>query len=93
MLGLKRKKEITTKTLIPFGTMKIIDPEKLAAQKIEIREMPDKINFTASVWFVDDLLVLFSGRPPFVVSAHHHGINSSLRSVYDFLWSISAKKN
>lgn len=92
LLGLKKKQGIITKTLVPMGTFAVIETKKLTAQNIEIRELPKEINFTASIWFVGNLLVLFSGKPPFVVACHHQAIVGSVKSIYDYFWAIGQKK-
>ncbi|MFA6228512.1 MAG: helix-turn-helix domain-containing protein [Patescibacteria group bacterium] len=89
LLELKKQRDITTQTLIPAGTYKLIDNDKLQRQRIVIREMPEKIDFLSSLWFVGSLLVLFSGKPPFVVAVHHPTIVASFKSIYDFLWQQS----
>jgi sugar-specific transcriptional regulator TrmB len=91
-LDQKKKKQIQTKTLIPFGTYKNIKQGKLKAQDIEIREMPEGIKFNASLWITKDSLVHFSGAPPFITSIKHEVIISSMRSVYDFIWNMSKTK-
>jgi sugar-specific transcriptional regulator TrmB len=93
LLKLKKKKSIQTKTLVPNQTFITINPEKLTAQNIEIREMPANIEFQASIWFVENLLVLFSGRPPFAVVVQHPVIVQSMKSIYDFLWINSVPKS
>jgi hypothetical protein len=67
----------------------VIDPEKLRRQNIIIKEMPEGIKFEASIWFIEDTLVIFSGKPPFIVAIKHGPIAESLKSIYDFLWEIS----
>lgn len=89
ILELKKQRDVTTQTLVPAGTYKLIDSEKLRRQRIIIREMPEKIQFSSSLWFVGSLLVLFSGKPPFVVAVHHSAIVASFKSVYDLLWQQS----
>jgi len=93
MRNLKEKRQLTTKTLIPYGTFDSINPQKLKGQNIIIREMPETVQYKSSMWFIGNLLVLFSGKPPFIVSIHHKLILESLKSVYDFLWNISTPKN
>jgi len=92
LLNLKKKKNITTKTLVPNLTFTTINPQKLSAQNIVIKEMPAEIEFQASLWFIDNLLVLFSGKPPFAVSVQHPIIVQSLKSIFDFLWRVSESK-
>ena len=88
-LAQKKKKQIQTKTLIPFGSYKKIKPNKLKAQDIEIREMPEGIKFQASLWLTKDKLVHFSGLPPFITAIKHESIVTSMKSLYDFLWTVS----
>lgn len=93
MVEIKRKKDITTNTLIPYGTFGKIEAHKLKQQDINIREMPRGIDFSASIWLTKDFLVLFSGQPPFIVSVHHRLIVASHKSIFDYLWLISEEKN
>ena len=89
ILSQKKKRSIKTKTLVPFGSIKSINLEKLEVQEIEIREMPEGIKFEASLWLVQDMLVHFSGNPPFVVAVKHEKIVLGAMSIFNFLWSIS----
>lgn len=89
----KIKKEIVTYTLVPFGSFSGIADHKTESQIIKIREMPAGISFLASFWFVNDMIVHFSGNPPFIAAIKHEAIARSMKSVYDFLWNISEAKN
>jgi sugar-specific transcriptional regulator TrmB len=89
----KMKKGIVTYTLVPYGSFSKIADYKTENQVIKIREMPAGINFAASLWFIDDMIVHFSGNPPFVAAIKHEAIARSMKSVYDFLWNISEEKN
>lgn len=93
MLKQKRKKEIFTKSLIPSGSFKSIALYKLKNQDIEIREMPLAVKFNASLWVIGDMLVHFSGNPPFIASIKHENICRGIKSIYDFLWNISTPRN
>ncbi|MCX6779104.1 MAG: hypothetical protein NTU97_02645 [Candidatus Magasanikbacteria bacterium] len=92
-LGLKRKKNILTNTLIPADTFSLINPKKLKLQNIVVKEMPKGIDFPASLWLIDDFLILFSGQPPFILAVHHKAIITSCKSLYNYLWKISLSKN
>jgi sugar-specific transcriptional regulator TrmB len=92
ILEIKRKKSITTFTLIPNNSFKTISLDKIKAQNIIIKEMPQNISFDASIWFIEDMIVLFSGKPPFVIAIRNPIIYRSLKNIYDFLWQISFKK-
>ena len=83
----KKKKDILTRTLVPFGSYASIKPEKLKGLNLEIRELPREINFKASLWIVGDLVVLFSGNPPFLVAIRHELITASLIGIVSFLWT------
>lgn len=93
VLGQKRKREILTHSLIPQGSFKSIEEYKLRGQAIKIREMPEEIKFEASLWITKDTVVHFSGNPLFIVSIKHEAVYKSVKSLYDFLWGISAPKN
>lgn len=90
LLSTKKKKNILTKTLIPFGSEKLVEPGKVAIQKIEIRVMPEGIAFSGSLWLVDSTLVHFSGKPPYLAAIKHQAIFSGQKSIFDYLWSISS---
>lgn len=88
LINLKNKKGLVTHTLVPFGTAKEIEQEKLKRQSIVIKELPKGIEFTASIWLVNNKLVLFSGKMPFLVEISHSLIVSSLESIYNFFWHL-----
>ncbi|MFA6536949.1 MAG: helix-turn-helix domain-containing protein [Patescibacteria group bacterium] len=92
LFEMKKKKNILTKTLIPFGNFEKINQQKLQIQNIFIKEMPKEIDFQASLWLLPNELVLFSGKYPFIVSAKHKIITQSIKSIFDFLWQISSEK-
>ncbi|HAM88444.1 MAG: Transcriptional regulator, TrmB [Candidatus Falkowbacteria bacterium GW2011_GWC2_38_22] len=85
----KKKRNISTKSLIPFGTYDDDMIKKTQAQNIEIRELPKEITFSASLWLTNDTLTHFSGNPPFLAVVQHKLIVASMKSIYDFFWSIS----
>jgi sugar-specific transcriptional regulator TrmB len=90
---LKKKKGITTMTLVPHGSFETIDPEKMKIQHMVIREMPAEIKFRSSLWIVDGFVVLFSGNPPFISAVRHPAIIESTKSLFDFLWNISTQED
>src|SRR3989344_2228294 len=89
LLNQKKKKDIHTLTLIPHGSFKDIASYKLKSQYITLRELPEGIDFEASIWLINDKLVHFSGNPPFIVAIRHEKIVESFRQLFDFLWNIS----
>jgi len=89
LLGIKNKRSIATKTLIPNDSKSLIDPIKLESQNITIRQMPKGLNFEASVWLIGDTMVVFSGKPPFAVSLKHGPIVNSFKGMFSFLWNLS----
>jgi sugar-specific transcriptional regulator TrmB len=89
ILGYKKKRRLTTKTLVPFGFHKTIAEHKIKSQEIEIRELPPGISFKASLWVLNDRLVFFSGNPPFVVVIEHEAIYSSFKEIFDHFWNLS----
>jgi len=92
IFGLKKKRNIITKTLIPFGTFSSISKNKLTGQNIVIKEMPDSISFEGSFWIIKDIIVHFSGSQPFLVAIKHKAIVDGMKSIYNFLWEISNSK-
>lgn len=88
MLGLKKKQGVITRTLVPSGTLNEISERKLKSQNIQLRELPPGIDFQASMWIIEDTLVLFSGKYPFIVATKHKIITESLKSIYTFLWNL-----
>lgn len=89
LLKKKASKGILTRTLVPYGSVPKIDARKVAAQPIDIREMPDGISYDASFWLTGNALVHFSGNPPFIVSIRHEAIVKSSESMFEFLWQMS----
>lgn len=93
VMAQKNKRGIITRSLIPYGSFKNIEEYKIKNQVIEIRELPETIELEASLWITKDTLVHFSGNPIFLISLKHEAVVKSIKSVYDFLWNISAPKN
>ncbi|MFH0779985.1 MAG: helix-turn-helix domain-containing protein [Parcubacteria group bacterium] len=89
IFSVKNKRGIATKTLVPCGTFSLIEKHKLTRQNIEIREMPEHSNFSGSLWIIKDMLINFSGNPPFLVMSRHEAITKGMKELYDFLWRIS----
>ena len=89
ILNIKKKKGITTKILVPYGSFPIISKTKLSGQKVIIKELPNNLEFQSSLWLIKDKLINFSGNPPFLVVIKHSGIVSGISGVYDFLWNSS----
>jgi sugar-specific transcriptional regulator TrmB len=92
ILKKKNSRGIQTKTLIPYGSYSSISLDKIKTQNIEIRELPPGVDFTASVWLIGNLLVHFSGNPPFAVAIEHPMIVDSMRVVYNYLWNLTESK-
>ena len=92
MLDLKKQKNIQTRTLIPYGGYKTINPMKLSSQNITVKELPEGINYGFSIWLVQNQLVIFSGKPPFIISIKHPVIVASWTSFFEYFWSLSAAK-
>ena len=86
---MKNKNKIFTKTLVPYNTKKTIDPHKIIDRNIELRESPPTIDFKSSLWIIDDTLVLFSGKYPFIVAVNHKIITLSIKSFFDYFWEIA----
>lgn len=91
--GQKKKREILTHCLIPYNSFKNIEDYKVKNQIIKIRELPENINFEASLWITKDTTVHFSGNPLFLTAIKHDTIVKGIKSIYDFLWNISTPKN
>ena len=89
MIDMKNKNNITTHTLIPEDTLKTIDPQKITDRNIDIRELPKDVKFKASLWIINNTLVLFSGKYPFIVAVNHKIITSSIKSFFDYFWKIA----
>ncbi len=92
MIEMKNKNKIFTKTLVPYNTKKTIDPHKIIDRNIELRELPPTIDFKSSLWIIDDTLVLFSGKYPFIVSINHKIITLSIKSFFNYFWNLSEKQ-
>lgn len=93
LIAMKNKKNVATKTLIPAGSFTLIDDEKLSSQHIELRELPQSVDFRASFWIIDDIVVLFSGKYPFIVATQHKIIAESLKSIFNFFWVAGERKH
>lgn len=93
IFSIKRKRGIVTRTLIPFGTFSEISPLKLASQSIFIKELPAGLEFQGSLWFIKDMMINFSGNPPFLVLVKQESIVAGVKRLYDFLWNMSAIKH
>lgn len=83
----KRKRGIITQTLVPYGTLKEIPSNKIRNQNIQIRELPQNIDFKGSIWIIDNMTVHFSGNPPFAVALKHEQITLGMKSMFDFFWN------
>jgi len=91
--SLKKKRGILTKTLVPFGSFSGITKNKISSQNIVIKELPEPLNFKGSLWLIKDMIINFSGNPPFLVSIKHEAIVGGIKGIYDFLWGISVSKD
>ncbi|HWP69138.1 MAG TPA: helix-turn-helix domain-containing protein [Rectinemataceae bacterium] len=89
MLDMKRAKGVATRTLVTAGSPRQINPEKTRRQSISMRELPPDIVFQASFWIIGDMLVLFSGKYPFIVAVRHRIIAASMRSIFEHLWAAA----
>lgn len=89
LVALKQKREIMTHTLVPFGSYKKISTEKIKQQRIVIKELPRDLHFTGSLWIVQDMIVHFSGTPPFIVAIKHETIVQGVKGIYHFLWNVA----
>lgn len=87
--SLKKKKQVKTFTLVPFGDFKQVRAQKLKQQDITIKELPTGIEFKSALWIMDDSVVHFSGQYPFVVAITHKVIADSMQSIFNYLWEIS----
>jgi sugar-specific transcriptional regulator TrmB len=90
--NVKKKRGILTKTLVPVGTFSEIPQAKLSSQNIQIKELPDGLEFRGSLWFIKDMLINFSGNPPFLVVIKQEAIVSGIKGIYNFLWGASTAK-
>jgi len=93
ILKQKKKRGVLTHSLIPCGSFGSIKNYQLKEQDIKIREMPKEIKFNSSLWIIKDMIVHFSGKPPFIVTIKHDVIVPSIKNIYDFLWNISIPRN
>lgn len=92
LLWIKKKNNILTQTLIQYNSFESISKSSLQKQNIIIKELNEKINFEASIWIIEEKTILFSWKIPFIVEINNKVISSSLKSIFDFLWSISELK-
>jgi sugar-specific transcriptional regulator TrmB len=89
--GIKKQRQIFTKTLVPSGLAADINMSKVQNQNIEIKELPDGINFASSFWIIEDAVYFFSGHPPFLAAISHQPIKNGLASMYDYFWGVSKR--
>ena len=85
----KVKKGIRTRSLIPHGQHAEIRSEALA-HNVQVRVMPNGLRFEVSLWVAGTSVVLFSGTHLFAVRITHRHMAESLRSLFQFLWNLSA---
>lgn len=88
MINIKQKKKIQTMILVPSGSIKDINKQKLNAA-VSIKELPLGFKFSSSIWLIDNYLFLFSGNPPFLVELKHKSIVNGFKGLYQFLWASS----
>lgn len=92
IFGIKKKRGIITKTLIPAGAFSRISKNKLSGQNIQIKELPVGLEFHGSLWLIKDMLINFSGNPPFLAVIKQGAIVSGIKGLYNFLWNASVIK-
>lgn len=90
---LKKKRSILTYSLVSYGSFKGIAERKLTSQNIKIKELPEDIKFSGSLWIIKNQIAHFSGNPPFLVIMKHQNIVDGIKGIFDFLWNISEAKN
>lgn len=89
LYSVKKRRKITTHTLVPADSMRNVDPKKIALQDILVRELPHGLKFSGSLWITKQSLIHFSGNPPFLVETRHERIVEGMRSLFDYLWRVS----
>lgn len=92
IFGIKKKRGIITKTLVPSGTLSGISQSKLLNQNIQIIELPAGLEFSGSLWIIKDMLINFSGNPPFLTVIKQKAIVGGIKGIYNFLWNTSIAK-
>jgi sugar-specific transcriptional regulator TrmB len=84
----KVSRGIRTQALVPTGQREYIRPETLR-YAIEVRQLPQGIDFDSSLWLFHHSIVLFSGTYTFAVCVTHPQMATSIAALYDFLWGLS----
>lgn len=92
IFSIKKARGIITRTLIPDGSFLGISKNKLSRQDITLKEMPAGLKFKGSLWIIKDMLIHFSGNPPFLVVVKQKDIVEGIKGIYDFLWEASVGK-
>jgi len=92
IFSIKKKRGIITKTLVPAGSLAGISRSKISNQNILIKELPKNLEFKGSLWIIKDMLINFSGNPPFLAMIKQEAIVAGMKGVYSFLWDISDSK-
>lgn len=86
----KITKGIQTRVIIPLGESKQIRPSSLKFN-VTIRELPDNLAFTSSIWIFGKSIGFFSGNQIFAVIIKHEEMHDSFSAIFNFLWSMSKK--
>jgi len=89
IFSIKKKRGIITKTLVPAGSLAGVSRSKISNQNILIRELPKNLEFKGSLWIIKDMLINFSGNPPFLAMIKQEAIVAGIKGIYNFLWSLS----
>lgn len=89
IVSIKKKRGLITKTLVPAGSLLGVAKNKISEQNILIKELPENLKFQGSLWLIKDMLINFSGNPPFLVMTKHTSIVDGMKGLYNFLWSAS----
>lgn len=87
----KVTKGIQTRSLIPNGQQQLVN--KNISPAIKVRILPPGLVFDTSIWIYNNSIVLFSGTHTFAVRITNRHMQESIRSLFNFLWSLSAPFN
>ncbi len=89
MLKRKKKRKIHTYSLIPFWVFDTIYTGTLESQDICLFELPEQVDFRASMWLIEWKVVFFSGQTNIIIEITNPVIYMSMKSIYDLLRSLS----
>lgn len=88
MLKQKVTKGIQTKSLVPWGEEKRINPRSLESG-VQVRVLPQNFNFKTSIWIFKKSIVLFSGDHTLAIIITSKIMHDTFLNFFNFFWPAS----